>query len=91
MTISEHSLPKDSADLLWRNETLSYLPSHLHLSSVQDTEDTLVSYEARRLFLWIGIAVVCQVIDIFGTVTNIINIICFVQQGFKDPVNVSLL
>lgn len=33
----------------------------------------------------------CQLINIFGIVTNVINIICFVKQGFKDTVNISLL
>lgn len=40
---------------------------------------------------WILFPVLCQTIDIFGTGTNIVNIICFVKQGFNDPVNVSLL
>ncbi|CAG5126085.1 unnamed protein product, partial [Candidula unifasciata] len=50
-----------------------------------------VSDEALLVVQWLVYAVVCQLIDIFGTVTNIINIICFVKQGFKDPVNISLL
>lgn len=32
----------------------------------------------------------CQSIVVFGIVTNIINIICFVKQGFKDQINISL-
>lgn len=50
-----------------------------------------VSYQVRLVFQWVCFAIVCELVDIFGTVTNIINIICFVKQGFRDPVNVSLL
>lgn len=50
-----------------------------------------ISDEASLIFQWVNHAVVCQVIDVFGVVFNIINIICFVKQGFNDPVNVSLL
>lgn len=50
-----------------------------------------VSDGVRLVVQWVVYSVVCQLIDIFGTVTNIINIICFIKQGFKDPVNISLL
>lgn len=33
----------------------------------------------------------CQLICIFGVVTNSINIVCFVKQGIKDPINVSFI
>lgn len=36
------------------------------------------------------ISVICELINIVGVVTNTINIICFIKQGFKDPVNISL-
>lgn len=51
----------------------------------------IFSYHGRLLFQWICNAIVCQSIDLFGTFSNIINIICFVKQGFNDPVNISLL
>lgn len=50
-----------------------------------------VSDEVRLIIQWIVYAVVCQLIDVFGIVTNITNIVCFVKQGFKDPINISLL
>lgn len=50
----------------------------------------LISDETRLLFQWICNGVICQIIDIFGTVTNIINMICFIKQGFTDPVNITL-
>ncbi|CAG5114702.1 unnamed protein product, partial [Candidula unifasciata] len=53
--------------------------------------DPFVSDEFRVIFQWICFTVVCQSIDIFGTVTNIINSVCFIKQGFKDPINVTLI
>ncbi|CAG5132463.1 unnamed protein product, partial [Candidula unifasciata] len=51
----------------------------------------LVSDNTREIFQWIFFAVLSQVISCFGTVTNIVNIICFLKTGFKDVVNISLL
>lgn len=52
---------------------------------------TSLSVEAAFVIQWVLFAVVCQAVDILGIIANIINIICFVKQGFKDPVNISLL
>ncbi|XP_005100341.1 allatostatin-A receptor-like [Aplysia californica] len=51
----------------------------------------LVSDDVKLIFQVVNFAIVCEIIDVFGTVTNIINIIVFVKLGFSDPVNVSLL
>ncbi|CAG5130211.1 unnamed protein product, partial [Candidula unifasciata] len=51
----------------------------------------LLSDEVRIICQWIFFTVICQIIDLFGIATNIVNIVCFVRQGFKDPVNISLL
>lgn len=53
--------------------------------------DVLFSDSDILVYQWIVLAVVCQMIDIFGISANVINIICFMRQGFHDPVNVSLL
>ncbi|CAL1533719.1 unnamed protein product, partial [Lymnaea stagnalis] len=42
------------------------------------------------MFQIVNFATICQAIDVFGTVTNIINLIVFYKLGFNDPVNVSL-
>lgn len=55
------------------------------------SSDGLVSDEALTVFLWLICSVVCQMIAVFGAVTNIMNIVCFVKLGFQEPVNVSLL
>lgn len=49
------------------------------------------SNEVLEIFQWTFYAFLSETMDVFGTVTNIINIVCFVKQGFKDVVNISLL
>lgn len=62
----------------------------LDTNNTLDAGDILISDHAMTIVLWVIFAVLSQVIDVFGTITNIINIICFAKLGFKDPVNVSL-
>lgn len=40
---------------------------------------------------WIIYSILCQLMNVFGIVTNIINMICFIKQGFKDTINICLL
>lgn len=61
------------------------------LSTADESYDYLISDKATEMIKWVIDASICQVIAIFGIGTNIVNIICFFKQGFKDPVNVSLL
>lgn len=61
------------------------------MSANDQRVDTLVSDRALHLFEWVVFTAVCNVVDVFGVGANIINIICFVKLGFKDPANVSLL
>lgn len=58
---------------------------------VDDTTDNIFTQSTMIIYQWIMLTVVCQGIAIFGSCTNIVNIICFIKQGFKDPVNISLL
>lgn len=44
-----------------------------------------------NIYTYVMFTVLCQLINIFGIVTNSINISCFVKQGFKDSINVSLM
>ncbi|CAG5126558.1 unnamed protein product, partial [Candidula unifasciata] len=59
----------------------------------EDEEESkfLLSYHVLTICYWVIYTGLCQTISIFGVLTNIINIICFVKQGFKESVNVSLL
>lgn len=61
----------------------SFLPPNTH--SMPDVSD-----HATVIFKWIIIAGAGQLLDVCGIVSNIINIICFVKQGFKEPINISL-
>lgn len=49
-----------------------------------------LSDEAILIYTWVIYGVLCPGIDIFGVVTNILNIICFIKQEFKDSINISL-
>lgn len=75
--------------------TLSYLNLSLSDSKKYDkyreaeSSDKVISDQGLLISQWVLFALICQAMDIFGTVTNVINIICFIKQGFKDPVNVS--
>lgn len=51
----------------------------------------VVTNEFRMYFQIINFVFICQLIALFGTATNIINIIAFVKQGLKDSVNISFL
>lgn len=62
-----------------------------HQSSSSDMADDPASDEMRLIFQWICYTVLGQSMACFGIVTNIMNIVCFIKQGFKDPVNISLL
>lgn len=55
------------------------------------TSDDLISNQLLHVFIWIFYAALTLFIDVFGTMTNIINIVCFIKQGFKDMVNISLM
>ncbi|KAH9519147.1 hypothetical protein Btru_074842 [Bulinus truncatus] len=59
-------------------------------STVAEDDGGLVSDDTRMIFQIVNFATVCQAIDVFGTVTNVINAIIFARLGFNDSVNVSL-
>lgn len=51
----------------------------------------VVTDQFRLVFQIVNFVFICEIIDLFGTGTNIVNIVCFAKQGLKDPVNISLL
>ncbi|BFZ07855.1 hypothetical protein BsWGS_10894 [Bradybaena similaris] len=59
-------------------------------STPETQRDSLIGESGMLIFNWIVWAVVSEVVVVFGIISNIINIICFVNQGFKDSINVSL-
>ncbi|CAG5130215.1 unnamed protein product, partial [Candidula unifasciata] len=70
--------------------------SHIYIIIVDDTASqaqsvALISDEIITILKWIVYTVVCQLVNGFGIVTNIINIACFIKQGFKDTTNICLM
>lgn len=53
--------------------------------------DMPLSDRVVLILQWVVLATVSQLTDICGIRANIINIVCFVKQGFKDTVNVTFL
>lgn len=69
----------------------TYSADTVQVGSVQHlTSENILSDEAAVIVQWL-VFVLCQLVDVLGSCTNIINIVCFVRQGLQDPVNVSLL
>lgn len=78
----------------WTSE-LCYLRNQVTVRTMAtflETGDTyvLISDTVMRVFQWVVFTFLCQTIVIFGIITNSINIVCFIKQGFRDAVNVSL-
>lgn len=53
--------------------------------------DLVLDHNVVVIFHWVVFGVLNQMVDLFGIVTNIMNIICFFKQGFAEPVNVSFV
>lgn len=60
-------------------------------STSNAADNSPMSSQAVELFTWIVVVVMCQDVNNLGILTNSINIACFVKQGFKESVNISLL
>lgn len=41
--------------------------------------------------MYISLGIICQAVTVFGTISNCINCVIFVKQGFSDTINISLL
>lgn len=80
-----------NASVLMKLENNSNLVRVIPIAIGDDeTEETLLDDASIIIFLWV-ITLLCLTITMFGLGTNVVNIICFVKQGFKDPVHVSLM
>lgn len=73
------------ANASYSQDTLGKVASDSHLRV------PLLSDEVTLILQWIIYNIVCQSIDLLGIGTNVINIVCFVKQGFKETTNVNLL
>lgn len=65
--------------------------SNISVLDISLDKGSAINDEVVKIFTFIVYCSVCLAIDIFGMAANIINILCFVKQGFKESVNVSLL
>lgn len=77
-----------------KGQTLENTVSTTTITSVISYETIIVNLVSDAdliMFNWVVLAVLLQVIDVFGITTNAINIICFARQGFDDPINISLI
>lgn len=65
----------------------------VNVTVIQDIwdKDTITSDETLLWHRWICHCFISQAICVLGTVTNILNIVCFIKLGFQDPVNVTLV
>ncbi|GFO08207.1 transposase [Plakobranchus ocellatus] len=50
----------------------------------------IMSYELSQIFQIIFYCIVGGSINLMGTVTNVLNIMVFCRQGFRESINVSL-
>lgn len=67
-------------------EVADYI-SLINSSFVGDTVsvNTIIS-----VYSWVMFGCVGQIVVMFGVGTNVINLVCFVKQGFKDQISISL-
>ncbi|XP_059164113.1 QRFP-like peptide receptor [Physella acuta] len=54
-----------------------------------DTRSKIINDELTDIFFLVNFGIICGVISFFGIIANIINVIIFYRQGFKDTVNIS--
>ncbi|KAK3768672.1 hypothetical protein RRG08_065966 [Elysia crispata] len=55
-----------------------------------DGQGSLFSKMVRDIFVIINMAILAQIISVFGVVANIINIVVFIKQGFGEAMTVTL-
>ncbi|CAL1529998.1 unnamed protein product [Lymnaea stagnalis] len=68
---------------------LEVVDSSLLVTAVVPYRDKIIEDDLAEIFITINLGVTSGVISVLGIVGNIINIIIFTKQGFKDTVNIS--
>lgn len=61
------------------------------LSPEDTTHNDLVSYAVREIAITINLVFLGEIISVVGLAGNIINIIVFINHGFTDTINISLV
>lgn len=54
-------------------------------------QSIILSDDVTVVQQYILLSSICQLINIFGIASNIINIICLLRQDMADPINISFL
>lgn len=67
------------------------LQTNISTTPQEHTSHGLIPDEIMPYVFTINLSIICSVVSVFGIATNIINIIVFVRQGFKETINISLL
>lgn len=77
--------------LKYVNATSSSPARQDHVYSLERPGGGIVSSEITVILQWIIWSTIPQIVIVCGIVGNVINIVCFVRQGFKDSVNVTFV
>lgn len=77
--------------LKYRNLSNLNQAYHGYVDSPETSRTTFIGNDVVGILQWIIWATLPQVIIGCGIVGNVINIICFVKQGFRDTVNVTFV
>lgn len=72
------------------NHTLAN-PARIHQSIGDNFKPDILTLDQRNIFVIINYVVICTCVCFMGIVANIINIIVFIKQGFKNTVNICFL
>ncbi|CAL1545534.1 unnamed protein product [Lymnaea stagnalis] len=64
--------------------------NYSNLTSTISPRTKLISDDLAQLFFVVNFVVICGLVSVFGVTANILNVIVFLRQGFKDRVNISL-
>lgn len=77
--------------LKYVNATSSSPARQDHVYSLERPGSGIVSSEITVILQWIIWSTIPQIVIVCGIVGNVINIVCFVRQGFNDSVNVTFV
>lgn len=58
---------------------------------ISDSSEPIIKDELYLFIMSISLGIICQIVSVFGSINNVINISIFVRQGFTDTINISLL
>lgn len=78
-------------DIFETNKTSPVYSTYSTEGSINGQQDPIIDSDLYLLVMSIGLGIICQTIAVFGTASNIINLVIFIKQGFSESINISLL